>query len=86
MEQPVSIVERRAEMAESLHVASSPGPLSNDVWSYRVSILMLGALGLLALGGALVLSAFGRETPQVAVALGSGAVGALAGLLTPTRS
>jgi hypothetical protein len=89
MTQPVSIVEHRAHTqvdSESVEVASArPAPLANDLWIYRMSICILGALALLALGGALVLSAFGREVPQVTVALGSAAVGALAGLLTPTR-
>jgi hypothetical protein len=87
MPQPVSIVEHRAEVsvAESVQVHNRPAPLANDLWIYRVAICVLGALALIALGGALVLSALGREAPQVTVALGSAAVGALAGLLTPTR-
>jgi len=89
MTQPVSIVEHRAEMqavSESVDVHGwRPAPLASDLWIYRMSICILGALALIALGGALTLSAFGREAPQVTVALGSAAVGALAGLLSPTR-
>jgi hypothetical protein len=92
MTAPASIIEHRQHRAEAEVVSESvsgwgvrPAPLANDRWIYRLSIAVLGALALLALGGALALSAFGRETPQVAVALGSAAVGALAGLLTPTR-
>jgi hypothetical protein len=89
MTQPTSIVEHRATagiVSESLSGwAERPAPLANDLWIYRLAIVVLGMLALLALGGSLALSAFGREAPQVAVALGSAAVGALAGLLTPTR-
>jgi hypothetical protein len=90
MTEPASIIEHREHRAATEVVSESvagwgvrPAPLANDLWIYRLSIAILGALALLALGGALALSAFGREAPQVAVALGSAAVGALAGLLTP---
>ena len=84
--EPIRLSDRRAEMqtASTVQLATGPLPLANDTWIYRFAIMILGALALLALGGALVLTALGREAPQVTVALGSAAVGALAGLLTPT--
>jgi hypothetical protein len=92
MTQPANIVEHREQRASAQTVSESfadwaerPAPLANDLWIYRLAITVLGILALLALGGSLALSAFGREAPQVAVALGSAAVGALAGLLTPPR-
>jgi hypothetical protein len=92
MPEPASIIEHREQRAATEVISDSvsgwggrPAPLANDLWIYRLSIIVLGALALVALAGALALSAFGREVPQVAVALGSAAVGALAGLLTPTR-
>ena len=49
--------------------------------------MVVGALGLtvlLAMFGALGLALYGKITPDVVTALGSAAVGALAGLLSPS--
>ncbi len=64
-------------------------PLDTDVWIYR---LVVGALGLAVLSaviGAIYLTAMGqgaegRKVPELLVAIGSAAVGALAGLLAPS--
>lgn len=84
--EPVSILSHRsnAEDGHPLDLATGPAtPLTGDVWIYRFAIFTLGALSLLSLGGAMLLTALGHDAPQVTVALGSAAVGALAGLLTP---
>jgi hypothetical protein len=84
--EPVSILSHRSDVENSQPLDLAAGraaPLSNDVWIYRFAIFTLGALSLLSLGGAMLLTAFGHDAPQVTVALGSAAVGALAGLLTP---
>lgn len=60
-----------------------PAPLESDVWIYRIVVGTLGLAVLGALGGAIGLTAFGKQIPEVLVALGSAAVGALAGLLAP---
>ena len=60
-------------------------PLQTDVVVYRLVVGFLGASVLIALIGAIILAALVRgEPPQVLVALGSAAVGALAGLLAPS--
>jgi hypothetical protein len=88
MSEPVSILQHRADFdAAAADVGALRGTsLANDPWVYRFAIVVLGALALLALGGDMLLTALGREAPQVTVALGSAAVGALAGLLTPVAS
>lgn len=65
-------------------IAGLAAPLQSDVWIYR---MVVGALGLSVLGGvigAIVLAAYGKPIPELLVALGSAAVGALAGLLAPS--
>ena len=59
-------------------------PLEQDVWIYRIVVLTLGLTVLGALAGAIILS-FEKITPvpDLLVALGSAAVGAMAGLLAP---
>lgn len=59
-------------------------PLQTDVWVYRLVVFCLGAGVLSAMVGALTLSFYGKPTPEVVTALGSAAVGALAGLLAPS--
>lgn len=66
-------------------------PLDTDVWTYRIVVIALGAVVLSAVIGAIMITlspplpngAY-RETPQILIALGSAAVGALAGLLAPS--
>jgi hypothetical protein len=51
-----------------------------DKWLYRMAIAVLGLLALIAAVGSIVLVVNGKVTPEVLVALGSAAVGALVGL------
>ncbi|MFQ5572280.1 MAG: hypothetical protein ACE5G0_21600 [Rhodothermales bacterium] len=55
-----------------------------DTFVYRITVGSLGAAVLVTLIGAIVLVALGKETPEILVAIGSAAVGALAGLLAPS--
>lgn len=55
-----------------------------DVWVYRISVLALGLVVLCSMVGGIVLSAGGRQIPEAVVALGSAAIGSLAGLLIPS--
>ena len=55
-----------------------------DVWIFRLVVVSLGLCMLASLVGAIVLAAQGTETPEILVALGSAAVGGLAGLLAPS--
>lgn len=59
---------------------------SNDVWIYRLVVVVLGLVLIIASVGALMLGMADKSAPDVMVALGSGAVGALAGLLAPSPS
>jgi len=55
-----------------------------DVWIFRLVVVSLGLCMFASLVGAIVLAARGTETPEILVALGSAAVGGLAGLLAPS--
>lgn len=72
----------KANPAQAL--AELAGPLQTDVWIYRIVVLALGLAVLTALIGAITLTAFGKTIPDVLTALGSAALGALAGLLAPS--
>jgi hypothetical protein len=68
-------------------LAAPPTAVTNDVWIYRIVVTALGLAVLLSIIGAILLSwnADGKtEPPTVLTALGSAAVGALAGLLAPS--
>lgn len=56
-----------------------------DKWIYRMVVGILGLAIVIAAGGALWLAVRGGgPTPEILLALGSAAVGALAGLLAPS--
>jgi hypothetical protein len=56
---------------------------TRDKWLYRVAVVVLGALALIAAAGSLALVFGDKNTPEVLIALGSAAVGALVGLFAP---
>ena len=63
--------------------------IPQDVWIYRIVVGVLGLTVLIAVSGALYLTALSSKEwafviPDALVALGSGALGALAGLLAPS--
>jgi hypothetical protein len=64
-------------------------PLETDVWIYRLVVGALGFTIILVIAGSIYLTAMGqgpegRKVPEVLIAIGSAAVGALAGLLAPS--
>jgi hypothetical protein len=59
-------------------------PLDTDPTIYRIVVLALGIAILVSLAGAIWLTFAGKDVPDVVVALGSAAVGALSGLLAPS--
>jgi hypothetical protein len=65
-------------------IAAVLRPLDTDNWIYRGVVIALGLTVVLAVAGAITLSLMGKPTPEVITALGSAAVGALAGLLAPS--
>jgi hypothetical protein len=58
--------------------------LHNDIWLYRIVVAVLGLTVVGSVVGAIVLTLSGESTPEVIVALGSAAIGGLAGLLAPS--
>jgi len=65
-------------------IAGLAAPLQTDAWIYRIVVGALALAILGAVGGAILLAMNGRTIPEVLLAIGSGAVGALAGLLAPS--
>ena len=73
-------------LAQSV-LAEMPSPLQADNWIYRIVVGALGLAVLLSVVGAIFLSAQKiTPIPDMLTAIGSAAVGALAGLLAPTPS
>jgi hypothetical protein len=80
---------------EPPHLAAGNGPvgqpaaygraIDTDKWIYRLVVGLLGVVMLSGMLGSLILTLRGVEKiPDIFVALGSAAVGALAGLLAPS--
>jgi len=64
---------------------SDPNVSTPDIWVYRIVVATLGLAVLFSLVGALVLALFGTgHSSEAMVAMGSAAVGAMAGLLAPS--
>ncbi len=62
-------------------------PLKTDKWIYRIVVSALGLAVLLTVSGGIYLAAKpDTAIPEILIAIGSAAVGALAGLLTPIPS
>jgi hypothetical protein len=55
-----------------------------DRWAYRYAIWILGGTGILAIAGLVFLSWYGGTISDGLIAIGSAAVGGLAGLLAPS--
>ena len=55
-----------------------------DKGFYKIAIIVLGLLALITAFGSIILVFNGIDTPEVLVALGSAAVGALVGLFAPS--
>lgn len=78
----------KADPVTALANLAAP-PLQSDVWIYRMVVAALGLTVLIAITSAVVLSAksskeWAYTIPDAVIALGSAAVGALAGLLAPS--
>lgn len=64
-------------------------PLGTDKWIYRAVVLFLGLSLLMTVSGGIALAVIAKgdakiALPEALVAIGSAAVGALAGLLAPS--
>jgi hypothetical protein len=58
--------------------------MEKDIWLYRMVVAVLGVTVVASVVGAIALALMGQSTPEVIVALGSAAIGGLAGLLAPS--
>ena len=73
------------KLAEEVTQMLPPLEMPPDVWIYRVVVLSLGITVLSVVIGSIILT--GRDVakiPDLLTAIGSAAVGALAGLLAPS--
>jgi len=64
-------------------------PKDTDYWIYRIIVLMLGLAVIAIIAGLIILSVHSREKPDsqlitIFATISSGAIGALAGLLSPS--
>jgi hypothetical protein len=75
--------DKKVKLLESLQKISTP--LQSDWWIFRLVVAFLGLAVLLTIIGGFYLSIKTAATiPEGLIALGSAAVGALAGLLAPS--
>lgn len=80
--------EARSVIEATINEAKQ-NPLTFDVWIYRAVVVILGLSVLCTVIGGLALTFVGHgdakmAVPEAIVAIGSAAVGALAGLLAPS--
>jgi hypothetical protein len=66
-------------------VRELPPALQTDLWVYRIVVSVLGLVVLAAVIGAIMLGYHSITIPETLTALGSAAVGALAGLVGTFR-
>lgn len=57
----------------------------SDIWFWRITVVALAAIVLVALVGGLWLASLDKEIPQAVLALGATAVGALGGVVAGQR-
>jgi len=55
-----------------------------DIWIYRLVVIVLGLTVIASVIDTIALTLTGLSTPELLVALGSAAIGGLAGLLAPS--
>lgn len=75
---PISQIPKLVDEA-----ARSAPAYYGDKVLYRIAVGVLGSLAVIAAAGSIALVLLEKQTPEVLVALGSAAVGALVGLFAP---
>lgn len=88
-EKPSSITLTKEPGADKSRHSFLTGPVTEfpfrafeqDQWFYRIIALCLSLVALLSVIGFIVLAVFDKPMPEGLIALGSGAIGALAGVL-----
>jgi hypothetical protein len=73
----------QADPATAIQKLAAQVPIP-DTWVYRLLILILGVVVIGIVSGGFALAAGGKQIPEALVAIGSTALGALAGLLAPS--
>jgi hypothetical protein len=76
---PDAVLQAAAAQAKDLVPA-----YVNDKWIYRVVVGALSLAVLVVLGAYIYLAGAPKDPPEALVAIGSGALGALTGLLAPS--
>jgi hypothetical protein len=75
--------ETKVKLLDALHAI--PTPLQTDKWIYRLVVCFLGLTVIgTVIGGFIIAGKTAQTIPEGLIALGSAAVGALAGLLAPS--
>jgi hypothetical protein len=87
--QEVQTLEKAARQKPTKRRRQSSGScLTQDIWIYRIVVSTFAGVLLITAASALVLSWSGTDMPDTSstlfIALASGAIGALAGLLAPS--
>ena len=80
---PELAAEIKKDPAAALQQLAATPPV-NDVWIYRLVVIALGLALLICVVAASLLAGYGKVIPELLVAIGSAAVGALTGLLAPS--
>lgn len=78
----------KADPVSAVQEFQQSNPLSTDKWIYRIIVLSLGVTIITIIIGVIVLIGSGKISddkgvPTILTAIGSAAIGALAGLLAP---
>ena len=89
----LSLIAERDDVPEDVKSAVTDSveqlrsPIEYDLWIYRWVVIVLGIIAVITVIGGIAITLFLRDAsitlPDAIVALGSAAVGALAGLLAP---
>jgi hypothetical protein len=76
--------ESAVKKAYNVVRSKKQNPLTYDIWLYRTVVFSLGVTLFCTIIGAIIITLIGKgDVPQILIAVGSAAVGALAGLLAP---
>jgi len=80
------ITEDTIFILEKVQTLAEQKKLHDDLYIFRIALVVLGLLTLISAIGSIILVSVGKTTPESLIALGSAAVGALVGLFaTPIK-
>ena len=83
-EDPNFVEQVKENPAEAIRSVSYPHPKETDPWIYRIVVGALSLTILSCIAGAVYLQANNKQMPEILIALGTGSLGGLAGLLAPS--